>query len=119
MRQSRVAAAISWAALLIGRRSTVRCRADSDGRRNVRRNGTVLGDAEPLPEPAGGRRQHRADQHTRGTGQPRERPGIVGWLNETTHSMAAGQYYLAALMLIGAITVVAVDQRFDASSQRR
>ncbi|MEZ2308226.1 MAG: MFS transporter [Paraburkholderia graminis] len=45
-------------------------------------------------------------------------PGIVGWLNETTHSMAAGQYYLAALMLIGAITVVAVGPH-DASSQRR
>ena len=37
-------------------------------------------------------------------------PGIVGWLNQTTHTLAAGQYYLAALMLIGAVTVVAVGR---------
>lgn len=35
-------------------------------------------------------------------------PVIVGWLNEFTKTMAAGQFYLAALMLIGAITVVAI-----------
>jgi MFS-type transporter involved in bile tolerance (Atg22 family) len=35
-------------------------------------------------------------------------PGIVGWLNQTTHTLAAGQYYLAALMLIGAVTVIAI-----------
>ncbi|SAL76282.1 d-galactonate transporter [Caballeronia choica] len=35
-------------------------------------------------------------------------PGIVGWLNESTHTLAAGQYYLAALMLIGAVTVIAI-----------
>jgi len=37
-------------------------------------------------------------------------PGIVGWLNQTTHTLAAGQYYLAALMLVGAVTVVAVGR---------
>jgi MFS family permease len=35
-------------------------------------------------------------------------PGIVGWLNQQTHTLAAGQYYLAALMLIGAVTVIAI-----------
>jgi MFS family permease len=35
-------------------------------------------------------------------------PGIVGWLNQSTHTLAAGQYYLAALMIIGATTVIAI-----------
>jgi len=37
-------------------------------------------------------------------------PAIVGWLNQTTHTLAAGQYYLAALMLFGAVTVIAVGR---------
>jgi MFS family permease len=36
------------------------------------------------------------------------RPVIVGWLNEHTQTLAAGQYYLAALMIVGAVTVVAI-----------
>lgn len=35
-------------------------------------------------------------------------PVIVGWLNQETHSLAAGQYYLAALMIVGAATVIAI-----------
>lgn len=35
-------------------------------------------------------------------------PVIVGWLNEHTKTLAAGQYYLAALMIVGAVTVVAI-----------
>ena len=35
-------------------------------------------------------------------------PVIVGWLNEATKSLAAGQYYLAGLLLFGAVTVVAI-----------
>lgn len=35
-------------------------------------------------------------------------PMIIGRLNEYTRSLAAGQYYLAALLMIGAITVVAI-----------
>jgi hypothetical protein len=30
---------------------------------------------------------------------------IVGWLNETTNTMAAGQIYLAAHLMVGAVTV--------------
>ena len=35
-------------------------------------------------------------------------PVIVGWLNEHTKALAAGQLYLAALLIIGAVTVVAM-----------
>jgi MFS family permease len=35
-------------------------------------------------------------------------PVIVGWLNEHTKALAAGQLYLAALLMVGAVTVVAV-----------
>jgi MFS family permease len=35
-------------------------------------------------------------------------PVIVGWLNETSKTLAAGQYYLAALMIVGAVTVIAI-----------
>ncbi|MEJ8822568.1 MFS transporter [Variovorax humicola] len=35
-------------------------------------------------------------------------PVIIGWLNESTKTLAAGQYYLAALMIVGAVTVVAI-----------
>ena len=37
-------------------------------------------------------------------------PVIVGWLNETTKSLAAGQFYLAALLVVGAVTVVAIGR---------
>ena len=37
-------------------------------------------------------------------------PVIVGWLNEHTKTLAAGQYYLAALMIVGAVTVVAIGR---------
>ncbi len=40
-------------------------------------------------------------------------PVLVGWLNDYTRSLAAGQYYLAALLMIGAATVVAIG-RHDA-----
>jgi len=33
---------------------------------------------------------------------------IVGWLNEYSKTLAAGQYYLAALMIVGAVTVIAI-----------
>jgi MFS-type transporter involved in bile tolerance (Atg22 family) len=35
-------------------------------------------------------------------------PVIVGWLNETTKTLAAGQFYLAALLMVGAVTVIAI-----------
>ena len=35
-------------------------------------------------------------------------PVIVGWLNGATHTLAAGQFYLAALLMLGAVTVVAI-----------
>jgi MFS-type transporter involved in bile tolerance (Atg22 family) len=35
-------------------------------------------------------------------------PVLVGWLNELTKTPAAGQYYLAALLMVGAVTVVAI-----------
>jgi hypothetical protein len=35
-------------------------------------------------------------------------PVIVGWLNEFTKTLAAGQYYLGALLMIGAVTVIAI-----------
>ncbi|WP_162571581.1 hypothetical protein [Variovorax sp. SRS16] len=33
---------------------------------------------------------------------------IIGWLNEYTKTLAAGQYYIAALMIVGAVTVIAI-----------
>ena len=33
-------------------------------------------------------------------------PMLVGWLSATTGSLAMGQYYFAALMLFGAITLL-------------
>jgi len=35
-------------------------------------------------------------------------PVIVGWLNEATKTLAAGQYYLAGLLMVGAVTVIAI-----------
>jgi MFS family permease len=35
-------------------------------------------------------------------------PVIVGWLNGATHTLAAGQFYLAALLMLGAVTGVAI-----------
>ena len=35
-------------------------------------------------------------------------PVIVGWLNEQTKTLAAGQFFLAGLLVIGAVTVVAI-----------
>ncbi|MDR5759090.1 MFS transporter [Caballeronia sp. LZ035] len=35
-------------------------------------------------------------------------PMIIGWLNETTRTLAAGQYYLAALLFVGSIAIVAM-----------
>jgi len=35
-------------------------------------------------------------------------PVLVGWLNDATKTPAAGQYYLAALLLVGAVTVLAM-----------
>ena len=43
-------------------------------------------------------------------------PIIIGWLNETTKTLAAGQYFIAALLIIGAVTVVAIG-RHDANGQ--
>ncbi len=35
-------------------------------------------------------------------------PMLVGWLNDVTKAPAAGQYYLAALLMVGAATVLAI-----------
>ncbi len=35
-------------------------------------------------------------------------PILIGWLNEYTKTLAAGQYFIAALLIIGAATVVAM-----------
>ena len=45
-------------------------------------------------------------------------PVLVGWLNDYSKTLAAGQYYLAALLLIGAATVVAIGTH-DAATARR
>lgn len=37
-------------------------------------------------------------------------PVIVGWLKDVSHSLAAGQIYLGALMLLGGVTVLAMGR---------
>ncbi|WP_296942978.1 MFS transporter [uncultured Massilia sp.] len=45
-------------------------------------------------------------------------PMLVGWLSATTGSLAMGQYYFAALMLFGAVTLL-VGVKPDALGERR
>jgi hypothetical protein len=44
-----------------------------------------------------------------GVGSLISSPVIAGRLNEHTQTRAAGQHYMAALMIVGAVTIVAIE----------